>query len=82
VIRLMPCFTPVRSSESNGIAKAVVTTFKRDYVRINPKTRRGRRHGRARFLVRHYDEMHPHRALAIRSPRQFLQAHQPAACAV
>ena len=33
---LVPCFTPVESPESNGIAEAFVKTFKRDYVRVNP----------------------------------------------
>jgi transposase InsO family protein len=33
---LQPCFTPVASPESNGLAEAFVTTFKRDYVRVNP----------------------------------------------
>ena len=33
---LVPCFTPVQSPESNGIAEAFVKTFKRDYARINP----------------------------------------------
>jgi putative transposase len=33
---LVPCFTPVQSPESNGIAEAFVKTFKRDYVRVNP----------------------------------------------
>ena len=32
---LEPCFTPVESPESNGMAEAFVKTFKRDYVRIN-----------------------------------------------
>jgi transposase InsO family protein len=35
-LNLNPCFTPVESPESNGIAEAFVKTFKRDYVRINP----------------------------------------------
>ena len=35
-LNLVPCFTPVRSPESNGLAEAFVKTFKRDYVRINP----------------------------------------------
>jgi putative transposase len=31
------CFTPVRSPESNGIAEGFVKSFKRDYVRLNPR---------------------------------------------
>ena len=34
-IGLVPCFTPVRSPQSNGIAEAFVKTFKRDYTRLN-----------------------------------------------
>jgi transposase InsO family protein len=34
-LNLEPCFTPVESPESNGMAEAFVKTFKRDYVRIN-----------------------------------------------
>ena len=33
-LNLEPCFTPVESPESNGMAEAFVKTFKRDYVRI------------------------------------------------
>jgi hypothetical protein len=32
---LKPCFTPIRSSKSNGIAEAFVETFKRDYARLS-----------------------------------------------
>src|SRR5438477_6923651 len=35
-LSLVPCFTPVESPESNGMAEAFVKTFKRDYVRVNP----------------------------------------------
>ena len=35
-LNLVPCFTPVRSPESNGMSEAFVKTFKRDYVRVNP----------------------------------------------
>src|SRR5215469_4623733 len=35
-LNLVPCFTPVESPESNGMAEAFVKTFKRDYVRVNP----------------------------------------------
>jgi transposase InsO family protein len=34
--RLVACFTPVRSPESNGVCEAFVKTLKRDYVRVNP----------------------------------------------
>lgn len=30
-------FTPVRSTESNGMAEAFVNTFKRDYVRVHAR---------------------------------------------
>lgn len=33
---LVPCFTPVRSPESNGMGEAFVKSLKRDYVRIIP----------------------------------------------
>jgi putative transposase len=36
-IGLVPCFTPVCSPESNGIAEAFVKTLKRDYVRLNAR---------------------------------------------
>ena len=33
---LKPCFTPVKSPQSNGISEAFVNTLKRDYVRVTP----------------------------------------------
>lgn len=33
---LKPCFTPIRSPQSNGISGAFVKTFKRDYVQVTP----------------------------------------------
>jgi transposase InsO family protein len=35
-LNLVPCFTPVESPESNGMAEAFVKTFKRDDVRVSP----------------------------------------------
>lgn len=35
-LNLVPCFTPVKSPESNGMSEAFVKTFKRDYARVNP----------------------------------------------
>jgi hypothetical protein len=36
-LNLVACFTPIRSPESNGVCEAFVKTFKRDYVRVNPR---------------------------------------------
>ncbi len=33
---LKPCFTPVRSPQSNGVSEAFVATLKRDYVQVAP----------------------------------------------
>ena len=35
-LNLETCFTPLRSPESNGMAEALVKTFKRDYAKVNP----------------------------------------------
>ena len=35
-LNLVPCFTPIASPESNCICEAIVKTFKRDYIRVNP----------------------------------------------
>ena len=36
-LNLVPCFTPVRSPESNGVSEAFVKTLKRDYARVQPR---------------------------------------------
>ena len=33
---LRPCFTPLRSPQSNGVSDAFVATLKRDYVQVTP----------------------------------------------
>jgi len=33
----VPCFTPARSLQSNGMAEAFVKTFKRDYVYVHDR---------------------------------------------
>jgi putative transposase len=47
----------VRSPESNGVSEAFVKTLKRDYVRVSPVPDA---------------EVHPHRTLGYRSPREFI----------
>jgi transposase InsO family protein len=81
-IGLVPCFTPVRSPESNGIAEAFVKTFKRDYVLLHPRPDAATVMAALDAWFEDYNEMPPHRALGMRSARQFRRACQPAACPV
>lgn len=82
-LNLVPCFTPVRSPESNGMAEAFVKTFKRDYVRVNPLPD-------AQTVLRQldrwfedYNDNHPHSRLGMRSPREYIRASsQTATCPV
>ena len=64
--------TPVRSPESNGMAEAFVKTFKRDYVSVNPTPDAKTVIKSLHLWFEHYNELHPHKALGYRSPREFI----------
>ena len=71
-IGLEPRTTPVESPQSNGMAEAFVRTIKRDYARVSSLPN-------ARAILKllpkwfeHYNNVHPHRALGYRSPREFI----------
>ena len=82
-LNLMPCFTPVKSPESNGLAEAFVKTFKRDYVRVNPLPNALTVLRLLDRWFKDYNENHPHSRLGMRSPREFIQAKlETAACPV
>jgi len=73
-LNLKPCFTPVRSPQSNGMSEAFVKTFKRDYVGVNPLAS-------AKIVVElvadwfeDYNDNHPHSELKMCSPREFRSA--------
>ena len=72
---LMPVFTPVRSPESNGMAESFVKTFKRDYVRCNPRPDATTVLAQLDSWFEDYNTSHPHRALKMLSPREFIQAN-------
>jgi putative transposase len=71
---LVPCFTPVRSPESNGLAEAFVKTFKRDYVRVHPLSDAVTVLRQLTGWFADYNESHPHSGLGMRSPREFIRA--------
>jgi putative transposase len=77
-IGLEPLTTPVESPQSNGMAEAFVRTIKRDYARVSSLPD-------AETVIRllsawfdHYNEVHPHRALKYRSPREFIKRRSTA----
>jgi transposase InsO family protein len=82
-LNLDPCFTPVESPESNGIAEAFVKTFKRDYVRVNTIPDATMALGAIDRWMTDYNEVHPHSRLGFRSPREYIRDQiQPAVCPV
>jgi putative transposase len=82
-LSLVPCFTPVRSPESNGVSEAFVKTLKRDYARIQPRPDAVAVLQQLPAWVDDYNENHPHRGFRMRSPREFIRSQsQPAPCPV
>lgn len=78
-LNLTPCFTPVESPESNGMAEAFVKTFKRDYVRVSPIPTATEALKRIEAWIEDYNTVHPHSRLGYRSPREYISS-QSAAC--
>ena len=80
---LVPCFTPVRSPQSNGMSEAFVKTFKRDYVYVHDRPDARTVLSQLPRWFEDYNEIHPHKELRMKSPREFIRGyHQPAACPV
>jgi putative transposase len=67
---LKPCFTPVRSPQSNGISEAFVHTLKRDYVRVSPLPDAHTALTSLADWIEDYNEHHPHSGLKMRSLRE------------
>ena len=79
-----PCFTPVRSPESNGVREAFVKTFKRDHVRVNPRQDVIAVLQRLAEWFEDYNTIHPLSGLRMRSPCEFIvaQSETHAGCPV
>jgi putative transposase len=68
---LIPCHTPRRSPESNGIAEAFFGSFKRDYVYQACLETFDEIRRQLPGWIEHYNHQAPHSALAMRSPAEF-----------
>ena len=71
---LTPCFTPVRSPQSNGVSEAFVATLKRDYVQVTPLPDAASVLALIGAWFDDYNDNHPHSGLKMRSPREFIAA--------
>lgn len=81
-LNLVPCFTPVRSPESNGMAESFVKTFKRDYVFVHDRPDAKTVMAQLDQWFNDYNEWHPHKGLRMKSPRQYIRAQMAAVCPV
>ena len=68
---LTPINTPVCSPQSNGMAESFVNTFKRDYVSRMDLTNARTVMAQLPAAFEHFNEVHPHSSLKMRSPREF-----------
>jgi transposase InsO family protein len=72
---LKPVNTPVCSPQSNGMAESFVNTFKRDYVSRMDLADAATVMEQLPAAFEHFNTVHPHSSLKMRSPREFRQ-HQ------
>jgi putative transposase len=63
--------TPVCSPQSNGMAESFVNTFKRDYVSRMDRSTAAAVLDQLPDAFEHFNEVHPHSALKLKSPRMF-----------
>ena len=70
-IGLEPLTTAIRSPQSNGMAEAFVETFKRDYAARMDRSDAITVMRQLSAAFEHYNDVHPHSALKMLSPRMF-----------
>ena len=68
---LIPCHTPRRSPESNGLAEAFFGSFKRDYVYQACLETLDVVRCQVPQWIEHYNQQAPHSALGMRAPAEF-----------
>jgi transposase InsO family protein len=72
---LKPINTPVCSPQSNGIAESFVNTFRRDYLSRMDLSDAPTVLAQLPAAFEHFNEVHPHSSLKMRSPREFRRHH-------
>jgi putative transposase len=68
---ITPIHTPVCSPQSNGMAESFVNTLKRDYVSQMDRSSAEAVLAQLPDAFTHFNEVHPHSALKLKSPRMF-----------
>ncbi|WP_375137503.1 IS3 family transposase [Roseateles depolymerans] len=68
---LEPINTPVCSPQSNGMAESFVNTFRRDYLSRMDLTDARTVMAQLPAAFEHFNEVHPHSSLQMRSPWEF-----------
>jgi len=68
---LTPINTPVCSPQSNGMAESFVNTFRRDYESRMDLANAPTVLAQLAAAFEHFNEVHPHSSLKMRSPREF-----------
>lgn len=71
LLGLKPINTPVCSPQSNGMAESFVNTFRRDYLSRMDLSDAPTVLAQLPAAFEHFNEVHPHSALKMRSPREF-----------
>jgi len=71
---LIVCTTPPYSPESNGMAEAFVKTLRRDYVYLSRVDSAAVLLEQLPRWIEDYNEVHPHKGLRMRSPREYRRA--------
>ena len=75
-------FIPARNAQSNGMAEALVKTFKRDYVFCNDRSDAETVMAQLPGWFEDYNENALHKALRMLSPREFICSLQNLECPV
>jgi putative transposase len=68
---LTPINTPICSPQSNGMAESFVNTFRRDYQSRMDLSDAPTVLAQLAAAFEHFNEVHPHSSLKMRSPREF-----------